>query len=376
MQPKVDSLETENLADYFGQFGELKTCRIIYKHESNVSRGFGFVVYKHKGAAERVIAKKDEHFIKGVWVDCKPAILRREMDHNQHTMKMRGQLYPDSQDGDEYQSPHYPSSPRHPDSPEHGRSPQNRSPARAPLPKVPEGPAMYANYSHRQEFPPQSYPRPIHYREDNFAHAYTARPRLPLRGDVPVIASQSPQRGVYPAERYSPSPGYYPYPPLQSPGPGQVQGQGMNKFRGSIAPIQTGHDYAPPGLYQPEKNKQVDVPVPVTQSLSPRKEPTSGFVLQAPNPPQDDLLGSNKNVQGYLRQPLGLSFTGNFFQGGVGPQRAEVASSKNSPRQVEYKKYYSPTQKHRSDNYSRLLHPKVINLKTEVSSPGTNPQPG
>lgn len=72
---------TENdLHDYFKKFGEIKACRIIYKHESSISRGFGFVIFGTKEIADEVLLKKDQHYIKGVWVDCKSAILRREME--------------------------------------------------------------------------------------------------------------------------------------------------------------------------------------------------------------------------------------------------------------------------------------------------------
>jgi RNA-binding protein Musashi len=67
------------LLDYFGTFGEVKICRIIYKHDSKVSRGFGFIVYQDKESADKVIDMKDNHYIKGKWVDCKSAILRQEM---------------------------------------------------------------------------------------------------------------------------------------------------------------------------------------------------------------------------------------------------------------------------------------------------------
>jgi hypothetical protein len=69
----------DELAAYFGKFGQIKTCRIIYKHDSQVSRGFGFIIFQHKEAAEAVIQHRNDHFINGKWVDCKSAILRQEM---------------------------------------------------------------------------------------------------------------------------------------------------------------------------------------------------------------------------------------------------------------------------------------------------------
>ena len=69
----------DTLEAYFSKFGPIKTCRIIYKHDSQVSRGFGFIIFQHKEAAEAVIHHRNEHFIAGKWVDCKSAILRQEM---------------------------------------------------------------------------------------------------------------------------------------------------------------------------------------------------------------------------------------------------------------------------------------------------------
>ncbi len=69
----------DELEAYFCKFGQIKTCRIIYKHDSQVSRGFGFIIFHHKEAAEAVIQHRNEHFIHGKWVDCKSAILRQEM---------------------------------------------------------------------------------------------------------------------------------------------------------------------------------------------------------------------------------------------------------------------------------------------------------
>ena len=67
------------MEDYFGKFGPIKTCKIICKHDTQVSRGFGFVIYATREAAEKVIQYRDDHYINGKWVDCKSAILRQEM---------------------------------------------------------------------------------------------------------------------------------------------------------------------------------------------------------------------------------------------------------------------------------------------------------
>ena len=82
MLQKVKNVYKDELKAFFRKFGEIKTCRIIYRHESNVSRGFGFVVFKSKASAEQVIVKKEEHFLHGKWIDCKSAILRQEIEQD------------------------------------------------------------------------------------------------------------------------------------------------------------------------------------------------------------------------------------------------------------------------------------------------------
>lgn len=77
---KVVATNEEQLEGYFSQFGKIRTCKIICKHDSQVSRGFGFVIFTTREAAERVIEHRDEHYINGKWVDCKSAILRQEMN--------------------------------------------------------------------------------------------------------------------------------------------------------------------------------------------------------------------------------------------------------------------------------------------------------
>lgn len=65
---------------YFSQYGRLVTCRIVYNQDSNVSRGFGFVIYQDKEAADRVVQDREHHYLHGKWVDCKSALLRQEMN--------------------------------------------------------------------------------------------------------------------------------------------------------------------------------------------------------------------------------------------------------------------------------------------------------
>lgn len=108
----------EMLEDYFGKYGVIKTCRIIYKHDSQVSRGFGFIIFQHKESAEAVIDHRNDHFINGKWVDCKSAILRQEMKQPapQSDRKQKPQKRANPRSGHHQantyahqQAPHYPS---------------------------------------------------------------------------------------------------------------------------------------------------------------------------------------------------------------------------------------------------------------------------
>ena len=58
----------------------MKDARIIYKYDSKSSRGFGFVIFKNVDSVQRVLEDKEKHMIQGKWIDCKPAILKKEMD--------------------------------------------------------------------------------------------------------------------------------------------------------------------------------------------------------------------------------------------------------------------------------------------------------
>lgn len=68
------------MRSYFTQYGKLLTCRIVYNQDSNVSRGFGFVIFADKESAEKVVEDRDHHYLNGKWIDCKSALLRQEMN--------------------------------------------------------------------------------------------------------------------------------------------------------------------------------------------------------------------------------------------------------------------------------------------------------
>ena len=58
------------------------------------------------------------------------------------------------------------------------------------------------------------------------------------------------------------------------------------------------------------------------------------------------------------------------YIGMIGARVAEVNSTRNSPRQLEIKKYYSPTQKHRGEVVAKLFE-KAITLKPQQTDKTT-----
>lgn len=71
------SLTTEDLEDYFKDFGKLDNCHIMTDTTTGASRGFGFVGYNRKECASAVLAACP-HTIKEQVVDCKATLPRSQ----------------------------------------------------------------------------------------------------------------------------------------------------------------------------------------------------------------------------------------------------------------------------------------------------------
>lgn len=57
---------------YFGRFGDVAECQVMYDHQTGNSRGFGFVTFVSEGTVERVV-DMDKHDIMGKFVEVKRA---------------------------------------------------------------------------------------------------------------------------------------------------------------------------------------------------------------------------------------------------------------------------------------------------------------
>ncbi len=67
------SLTTENLINYFSQFGEIEKGIIMTDKVTGKSRGFGFIIFSNKETIDKIMSYSNCHFLYGKWVECKRA---------------------------------------------------------------------------------------------------------------------------------------------------------------------------------------------------------------------------------------------------------------------------------------------------------------
>lgn len=68
------NLDKEEFREYFEEFGEIADCVIMLDRETQKPRGFGFITFFQEEAVDSVMAIKDQHLLRGKWIDCKRAI--------------------------------------------------------------------------------------------------------------------------------------------------------------------------------------------------------------------------------------------------------------------------------------------------------------
>ena len=281
----------------------MRACRVIYKHESSISRGFGFVIFATRAAADAVLAHRDEHYIRGSWVDCKSAILRREME----AMTVNS-----------FQPPPVM--------------------AHAIKPSIPK----YYNSQHLADM----------------AERY--------RNSSPNQHQQQQQQPVrmqqYPKPLAAPPAPVYPYGML-------VQPNGMSEYMmggGGYDEREYGGGYRyKMQSYSPQREEVYKVEEKEVKEVKKKEvEVKEVVVVKDEKKKHANLfglkIGEDADAWGGL-YGIGTSATG------VGGMRTgmEVTSSTNSPKHVEYKKYYSPTQKTRNTGFTRLLqHKKLIKINS------------
>lgn len=79
------------LTAYFSQFGEVVDAMVVYNHTMGVSRGFGFVTFKERGAAEAMV--RISHCINDKTVEAKLALPKGEHVAESLEEKMSKQIF-------------------------------------------------------------------------------------------------------------------------------------------------------------------------------------------------------------------------------------------------------------------------------------------
>ncbi len=69
---KLKFSDIDDLIDYFGKFEEVEEATIVKDITNDKTSGFGFVRFKSEEARKRVL--KINHNMKGIKIDCKPAL--------------------------------------------------------------------------------------------------------------------------------------------------------------------------------------------------------------------------------------------------------------------------------------------------------------
>jgi RNA recognition motif-containing protein len=75
LQSEVTTCE---LLQYFSRFGAITDSIVMKDKLTGKTRGFGFITFARDSSAEQVLSQKN-HYIKGKWIDCKPAVAKQDM---------------------------------------------------------------------------------------------------------------------------------------------------------------------------------------------------------------------------------------------------------------------------------------------------------
>jgi len=67
------------LYKYFSNFGEVERAVVNREHYTDKSRGSGFILFRSKDSAQRVLGFAQPHVLEGKQFDCQPCLLREEI---------------------------------------------------------------------------------------------------------------------------------------------------------------------------------------------------------------------------------------------------------------------------------------------------------
>lgn len=215
------------------------------------------------------------------------------------------------------------------------------------------------------------------YQQPGFNFGYYPGPEIPPMMPQPIYNSvpayQQPATTYRPPSPMKVHPGPMPVPVIQDFSPPQRERYMADFNEDSEDQLDYHRQVLPPKM--PLQTSPVDQAIKlnlVNLKTEPLEEPLPAKVPQEPSKTLSpdrkpyNLFDGSKEPEIFDR-PTGIM---SRYTGMIGARVAEVNSSRNSPRQIEYKKYYSPTQKHRGEVVSKLFE-KAITLKPQQTDKTT-----
>jgi len=78
---------TDDLEEYFGQFGTVVDCVVMLDREGR-HRGFGFVTFSNQKEKATALALYEEHYLEGKWIEVKCCIPKDEIEKEQRVTQV------------------------------------------------------------------------------------------------------------------------------------------------------------------------------------------------------------------------------------------------------------------------------------------------
>lgn len=254
------------------------------------------------------------------------------------------------------------------------QNPQRENPRyRQPQPPPREYPQPQPMMQHPRGSPTNRYA----YQQPAFTFGYYPGPEIPQMMPQPIYnpapAYQQPSTSYRPPSPMKVHPGPMPVPVIQDFSPPQRERYIADFNEDSEDQLDYHRQVLPPKL--PPQTSPIDQAIKlnlVNQKAEQQEEPVltkaplETSKTLSPDRKPYNLFDGSKEPEIFDR-PTGIM---SRYTGMIGARVAEVNSSRNSPRLIEYKKYYSPTQKHRGEVVSKLFE-KAITLKPQQTDKTT-----
>lgn len=79
----------EDLIDYFKQWGKIEECKIYFEKTNKKGnyKGYGFILFSQKETMQIVLDYNQHHTVKGCKFECKPILLKDELNKVKESKK-------------------------------------------------------------------------------------------------------------------------------------------------------------------------------------------------------------------------------------------------------------------------------------------------